>query len=46
MAAISRWKPTMQSHYAKLLRTTLTASLMLVAIAGPAVAAAATSKVE
>ena len=49
MAAISRSKATMQSHYAKLLFAALTASLMLVAIAGAAVAgpfedAAAASK--
>ena len=40
MAAISRWKPTMQGHYARVLRAALTASLMLVvtavaAFAGP-----------
>jgi TPR repeat protein len=38
MAAISPWRPTMQNHCAKLLRAALTASLVLVAIAGAAVA--------
>lgn len=37
MAAISRSKPTMQSHYTKRLRAPLIASLMLVAIAGAAI---------